>query len=346
MERRSGIAEDELAEGEIQVLSIGLSWTITEQPPADHRPQIAVDRQAQIPAGGTGSVAKCRGAPTNAVSIPILVDDGEIGSVEFGAGATVGTFVLPQLMLNPTQLIALLFPAVPDLTFADIAITIQANRGDEPGTEPGDVASVFGRTGGVLAEPGDYNSDLVENTSTVAGGSVSDALETLSALGGAEGIQDTVAAMFAGGLHTNLTFVYDDATGVLSAEVLAANVNEYRGGASGKVLTGSQVWLAANEVAIAYAANIAPDMSTFINASVLLTGPCLLDNPTNTKAQSGYIRFQQDATGSRVVTFGANWEFASGNIPVLSTGANAEDLLFYQVLSATRIYASLVKAVA
>ena len=46
---------------------------------------------------------------------------------------------------------------------------------------PGAVDSVFNRTGDVVAEPGDYNSDLVDNASTVAGATVSDALENIRA---------------------------------------------------------------------------------------------------------------------------------------------------------------------
>lgn len=43
----------------------------------------------------------------------------------------------------------------------------------------GDVASVFGRAGVVIAEFGDYNSDLVENVSDVDGATVSEALDSL-----------------------------------------------------------------------------------------------------------------------------------------------------------------------
>lgn len=44
----------------------------------------------------------------------------------------------------------------------------------------GAVSSVFGRTGAVVAATGDYDSDQVDNVSSVAGASVSDALETLA----------------------------------------------------------------------------------------------------------------------------------------------------------------------
>lgn len=51
-----------------------------------------------------------------------------------------------------------------------------------PGGGGGAVSSVFGRTGAVVAVTGDYDSDQVDNVSTVPGSSVSDALENLAAL--------------------------------------------------------------------------------------------------------------------------------------------------------------------
>lgn len=45
--------------------------------------------------------------------------------------------------------------------------------------ESGLVDSVFGRTGDVIAQAGDYDSDLITNVSSVAGATVSDALEQL-----------------------------------------------------------------------------------------------------------------------------------------------------------------------
>lgn len=52
------------------------------------------------------------------------------------------------------------------------------------GAVAGGVSSVFGRTGAVVAATGDYDSDQVDNVSSVAGASVSDALETLAGMAG------------------------------------------------------------------------------------------------------------------------------------------------------------------
>lgn len=53
------------------------------------------------------------------------------------------------------------------------------------GPAGGAVDSVFGRTGIVVALTGDYDSDQIDNVSSVSGASVSDALETLAASVGA-----------------------------------------------------------------------------------------------------------------------------------------------------------------
>lgn len=59
----------------------------------------------------------------------------------------------------------------------------------EAGAQVNTVDSVFGRTGAVIAVAGDYDSDQVDNASSVMGSSVSDALESLNSLivGGGSG---------------------------------------------------------------------------------------------------------------------------------------------------------------
>jgi hypothetical protein len=136
--------------------------------------------------------------------------------------------------------------------------------------------------------------------------------------------------------------------GVSGNPTIAADVASaanFRANAADKLLDTDGVWSAAEEVTLTDAATIAVDMATFLNAVVTLGGNRTLGNPTNTVAQrSGVIRIVQDATGSRTLAYGSSWEFAGGTAPVLSTSAAAEDLLFYYVISSTRIAASLSKA--
>lgn len=127
--------------------------------------------------------------------------------------------------------------------------------------------------------------------------------------------------------------------GLGSAAVLAeTTAAEFRANTADKVLSTDQVWAAAELVALAQAATIAVDLSFGLNFTTTMTGNRTLGNPTNTKVgQTGVIEILQDAAGSRTLAFSANWKFAGGTDPVLTTTANARDLLFYQVLSSTVI---------
>jgi hypothetical protein len=126
-----------------------------------------------------------------------------------------------------------------------------------------------------------------------------------------------------------------------------ATAAEYRTGTdTGRSLVVSEVWASGAEVTLTDAATIAVDMATFINAVVTLAGNRAMGNPTNEKpGQAGVIRIVQDGTGNRTLTFGTDWEFAGGVAPVLSNGASSQDLLFYHVIAANRVYGSLAKNV-
>ncbi len=126
-----------------------------------------------------------------------------------------------------------------------------------------------------------------------------------------------------------------------------ATVAEYRAATANKALSAANAWAAADYVVLTDAATVAVDMATFVNATLTLAGNRTLGLPTNTKAgQAGVIVINQDATGSRTLAYNAAWKFAGGTVPALTTTASARDLLFYQVISPTVIYATLVKAVA
>lgn len=136
--------------------------------------------------------------------------------------------------------------------------------------------------------------------------------------------------------------------GLGSAAVLAEGTTaEFRANTADRALSTDQVWAAAAYVTLTQAATIAVDLSAGFNFTTTMTGNRTLGNPTNIKVgQSGCIEILQDATGSRTLAYSSNWKFAGAVPPTLSTAAAACDLLFYQVISSTVIYASLVKAVA
>jgi hypothetical protein len=135
----------------------------------------------------------------------------------------------------------------------------------------------------------------------------------------------------------------------MMAQLAAARTNAaaFMANTAGRLLDTDGVWAAGAEVTLTDATTIAVDMSTFINAKVTLGGNRTLGQPSNTKpGQSGAIRIIQDGAGSRTLAFHADWKFAFGADPVLSTTAGATDILFYHVAAANVIYASLAKAVA
>jgi hypothetical protein len=127
---------------------------------------------------------------------------------------------------------------------------------------------------------------------------------------------------------------------------LATTAN-IRAKAADKLLTSDKVYDAAAEVTLTDAATITVDGSTFINAVVTLAGNRTLGTMASpVVSRTGRIRVIQDATGSRTLAYHADYEFAGGSAPVLSTAANAQDLLYYDVLASGRVFISAVKAIA
>lgn len=114
-----------------------------------------------------------------------------------------------------------------------------------------------------------------------------------------------------------------------------------------------QNWSAGQSGAIASLtdnASVALNLALANNFSLLMTSGVgasrQLANPTNAVAgQSGLIIVTQDASGSRLLTYGSNYKFAGGTAPSLTTTANAVDYLSYFVESPTRIFISPAKDV-
>lgn len=99
----------------------------------------------------------------------------------------------------------------------------------------------------------------------------------------------------------------------------------------------TQAWL---KRTITYAASVAPDWATFTNAQITLTGNLALDNGTNLLANltgTGILLLIQDGTGGHTITYGTDYEFTNGSAIVLSTGANAQDVIGYQILDTGRV---------
>tara|TARA_R100000353_G_scaffold54127_1_gene43292 strand:+ start:170 stop:1126 length:957 start_codon:yes stop_codon:yes gene_type:complete len=85
-------------------------------------------------------------------------------------------------------------------------------------------------------------------------------------------------------------------------------------------------------VSLSAATSVALDLSSGNDFGITLGNATTLVNPTNAKiGQTGTIAVKQDGTGSRTLSYGDAYNFASGSAPTLSTAAAATDILVYKV---------------
>jgi len=138
----------------------------------------------------------------------------------------------------------------------------------------------------------------------------------------------TVSSVTAG---TGLTGGIITSSGVIAADI-ATNSNIWAGTANKLIdAAGNHTSLAVTPLAIS-TATFTPNFDNFINFSVTLihaSCPCTLASPSNAyNGLSGFIEVIQSSTGSDLInTYGGTWKFAGGVAPVLSTAANAVDVL-------------------
>lgn len=142
--------------------------------------------------------------------------------------------------------------------------------------------------------------------------------------------QDTAAEAFVALKQT--------ATDALSGVVELATVAEVRSSADGALgLTADHLETAAAPVTLTDAATIAVDWATFINAVVTLGGNRTFGNPSNPKpGQWRRVKFIQDGTGSRTITWDTQYVFPNGDNLVLSTAAGAIDTAYIYCDTTTR----------
>lgn len=105
-----------------------------------------------------GSYAKCDVAPTGAVSCDITQNGTSIGSINFAAGSTTGTFTFASAVTTtPGDIIAVTAPSTADSTFAGVAVALYATT-----------QAVFGRVSIVTAAhtfaPADNQGAVVTNS--------------------------------------------------------------------------------------------------------------------------------------------------------------------------------------
>ena len=161
--------------------------------------------------------------------------------------------------------------------------------------------------------------------------------------------QDAMGAAFAAGTHVGVTATYDDAGNFISLEIVPASASEcWVATSQAKVLTPKQIADMAAFVAVSdVAGTLTIDGDTGFNFSTTLDTATTFDFVNMFDGQCGVIQITQDATGGRVATWDAAQRFPGGSATnaVLSTAANAVDVLSYEVVGSV-IHCALMKAMA
>jgi len=91
--------------------------------------RVPIPRTTVFPAGLTGSYAKSEVAATATATFSILKNGANIGSIVWGAAATVATFTFStQQTFAAGDVLKIVAPAVVDTTLADLGITLVGSR--------------------------------------------------------------------------------------------------------------------------------------------------------------------------------------------------------------------------
>lgn len=214
-----------------------------------------------------------------------------------------------------------------------------------PPAKGGTVVAVWDEEGKNLV-PGPTASEIVNaqsNAEVAVAGAVTAAEQAESA--GESAIAAAAAAASASGKISNTgskgaLVVYDETDG-LAAEVAPGVLDTWYGG-NGTEQPGEMKAFPVNTpreysktqnfnaTALTDAASIVWDLEINQVASVTLEGNRTLAAPTNMVDGATYIlTVIQDATGSRTLAYNAAFKFPEGEIPVLTTTANAVDILTF-----------------
>jgi hypothetical protein len=188
-------------------------------------------------------------------------------------------------------------------------------------------ALVTSSTGVPSITTGAANRVLRSDGTTVSFAQVALATDVTGILPGANGGTNNGFMEFTGPATSLKTFTLPNATGTIAVLNAVQSFSVAQRGTASALVDG---------------ATITPDFSAANNFTLTIGGNRTLANPTNqTAGQSGVIVITQNGTGGNTLAYGANWKFAGGTVPVLTTAANAVDVIVYYVESASRITATM-----
>ena len=136
--------------------------------------------------------------------------------------------------------------------------------------------------------------------------------------------------------NDTITNTQVNASAAIATSKLADSANFGLKNAVGTWTTGQR----GEVTALTSATTVTIDLADSNNFSCTMAHNITFANPTNAVAgQSGSIFLTQDGTGSRTGSWGANFDWAAGAAPTLTTTAAAVDRIDYVVRSATSIQA-------
>lgn len=281
---------------------------------------------------GTAALERIDAVLTPAVAnIQLVLDDAAEQLADLASGAP-----------NSSQLGGELPEFYTDL--ANSTGVLPPERGGTGGTTPGEAITNLGITPAAIGTltAAQITTAIADGLDGVVNGAPG-TLDTLNELADAIGNDPNFAASLVPSSRSISAGSGLTGGGTLSANrtlsLLVATVAQFRAAQTGTyALTAKNVWDGAAEVPLGSTGNVTPNFSTFINGFIGLTANRVLNNPSNVKpGQTGWIRVKQNATGGLTLSYGSTYKFIGGEVPILSTDPNAEDVFFYVCLSTTRI---------
>lgn len=208
--------------------------------------------------------------------------------------------------------------------------------GGSGGGGGGAVSSVFGRTGAVTAQPGDYTIAQITGAVTSVFGRTGAVVAAANDYTIAQ-ITNAVTSVFGRNgavvAATNDYTIAQIANAVLSVfgriGAVVADTADYT---NAQVTNSAPLIESVNVVAASGAAQAIPDVSTDTLNLITLTTNCTFTFPAAAAGKSLLIALIQDGTGSRTATWPATVKWPGGITPTLTTTAGKLDMFGFTCL--------------